>query len=227
MITEFNKQKINKIKSLCIKTLLKRKNIYLIKAKGIDTPYGFVNYITEATLISSEETQFGAQLEQLAIYINEQIYGGWKSGIEGIDLEFENNNIRNIVSIKSGPFWGNSSQIAKMRDNFKTAQKTIRTNNNKNIHICSVNGCCYGIDNRPDKGDYFKYCGQRFWKFISNNDNTFIDILDSIKSIKETKLETDYNEKLRELIHGFEKDFCNENGTLMWEKMLIINSAQD
>ncbi|MHB8174419.1 MAG: PmeII family type II restriction endonuclease, partial [Nitrospirota bacterium] len=21
-----------------------------------------------------------------------------------------------------------------------------------------MNGCCYGRDNKPDKGDYFKYC---------------------------------------------------------------------
>jgi len=33
-------------------------------------------------------------------------------------------------------------------------------------NIVAVNGCCYGRDNRPDKGDYLKYCGQRFWEFI-------------------------------------------------------------
>jgi hypothetical protein len=42
----------------------------------------------------------------------------------GIDLECDNNYARNIVTLKSGPNWGNSSQIAKMVADFKTAKKT-------------------------------------------------------------------------------------------------------
>jgi len=95
----------------------------------------------------------------LAIFINDKVHDGRKSGIKGIDLEFDSNGKRNIVTIKSGPNWGNSSQIAKMVADFKTAKKTLRTSNSQ-LSIVAVNGCCYGRDNKPDKGDYFKYCGQ-------------------------------------------------------------------
>ena len=64
--------------------------------------------------------------------------------------------------LKSGPNWGNSSQIAKMKDNFQKAKKILRSNQSK-INIVAVNGCCYGQDKKPDKGaSYLKLCGQSF-----------------------------------------------------------------
>jgi hypothetical protein len=81
-------------------------------------------------------------LEGLAIYINSIVYGGRKSGIEGIDLEFEKGTIRYIVNIKSGPNWGNSSQIKRMVSDFKSATKTLRTSNSQ-LHVIAVNGYCY------------------------------------------------------------------------------------
>jgi type II restriction endonuclease EcoO109I-like protein len=36
-------------------------------------------------------------------------------------------------------------------------------------NVVAVSGCCYGHENQPDKGDYLKLCGQRFWGFISGN----------------------------------------------------------
>ena len=79
------------------------------------------------------------------------------------------------MSIKSGPNWGNSSQVKKMRDNFIKAKRILRTNN-PDFQVIAINGCCYGRENNPDKGDYFKYCGQKFWEFISGNDDLYIEI---------------------------------------------------
>ena len=140
----------------------------MFKAKNILTAQALVETLLQAHLSSQEETIFGDFLEGLAVFINKEVYGGFKSTSEGIDLEFDKEGIRYIVSIKSGPNWGNSSQLNRMRDNFKRAAKVLRTSNSR-LHIIAVNGCCYGRDNNPDKGDYFKYCGQTFWGFISGN----------------------------------------------------------
>jgi hypothetical protein len=75
-----------------------------------------VKQILDAYLSSQEETVFGDFLESLAIYVCSETYGGRKSATEGIDLDFEREGKRYIVSIKSGPNWGNSSQIKKMLD---------------------------------------------------------------------------------------------------------------
>ena len=133
----------------------------------------------ECNLSSSEEGIFGDWLEGLAIFINEKAYNGWKSGIPGIDLEFDYDDRRYIVTIKSGPNWGNSSQIKRLKDDFRTAKRTLRTSNSQ-LNVVSINGCCYGKDSRPDKGDYFKYCGQEFWHFISGEENLFIEIIEPL-----------------------------------------------
>jgi len=144
--------------------------------------------LTNAFLSSNEETIFGNWLEGLAIFICSKVYSGWKSGISGIDLEFDSEGNRYIVNIKSGPNWGNSSQIAKMRADFKTAMITLRTSNSK-IRIVPVNGCFYGRDNKPDKGDYWKYCGQKFWEFISGNERLYVEIIEPLghKAQRKTK----------------------------------------
>ena len=152
-IDAFHQKRISSIDNLSLSKVLKRKNPYLFKAKYVLTSEEIVKGLIEAHISSNEETIFGDWLEGLAIFINSEVYGGRKSGIQGIDLEFENDNIRYIVNIKSGPNWGNSSQISKMRADFKTAQRTLRTSGSTPNIVC-VNGCCYGRDNKPDKGDY-------------------------------------------------------------------------
>lgn len=157
----FHQKRIQSLDTLKLTNVLKRKNPYLFKAKSLLTAHEIVKGLVDAHISSNEETIFGDWLEGLAIFINQEVYNGRKSGIANIDLEFEKDDIRYIVNIKSGPNWGNSSQISKMISDFKSAKKVLRTSNS-NIQVIAINGCCYGKDNKPDKGDYFKYCGQKF-----------------------------------------------------------------
>ena len=122
-IENFHKKRIASLDRLKLKTVLKKKNPYLFKAKHYLTSEQIIKALTDAFISSNEETIFGDWLEGLAIFINQKVYNGWKSGICGIDLEFDKENIRYIVTIKSGPNWGNSSQIAKMKSDFATAKK--------------------------------------------------------------------------------------------------------
>lgn len=135
--------------------------------------------------------------------------------------------IRNIVTIKSGPNWGNSSQIAKMIADFKTAKKTLRTSNSQ-LNIVAVNGCCYGKDSRPDKGDYFKYCGQRFGEFISGNNQLFTEIIEPIGHNAKEKNDhfvESYAQMINKFTKEFSNNFCKDNGEIDWEKLVRLNSA--
>jgi hypothetical protein len=188
-----------------------------------------VKGLLDAHLSSQEETIFGDWLEGLAIFINIQAYNGWKSGITGIDLEFDQNNIRYIITIKSGPNWGNSSQIKKMITDFNQARKTIRTSNSQ-LNIIAVNGCCYGKDNNPDKnGVYFKYCGQKFWEFISGNKQLYIDIIEPLGHKAKDKNEeflNSYAQILNKFTLEFSIQFCND-GKINWERLVQFNSSID
>ncbi|SMN02391.1 conserved hypothetical cytosolic protein [uncultured Candidatus Thioglobus sp.] len=228
-IEVFHRQRIQSLDKLKLLNVLKRKNPYLFKAKYILTAEQIVRGLVDAHISSNEETVFGGWLEGLAIFINEKVYDGRKSGITGVALEFDANNTRYIVTIKSGPNWGNSSQIAKMKTDFITAKKTLRTSNSQ-LNISAVNGCCYGKDNKPDKGDYFKYCGQQFWQFISNDSELFTRIIEPLGY--KAKEKNDYFVELySQTINKFTKEFantlCKDNGEIDWDKLVRLNSAQE
>jgi len=225
-IGDFHKKRIIKLEKLRLKNVLKRKNPYLFKAKNVLTSQELVATILDAYLSSQEETIFGDFLEKLAIYVNSIIYGGWKSSAEGIDLEYDKDNIRYIVSIKSGPNWGNSSQIKRLRNNFKKAKKTLRTSNSK-LHAIAINGCCYGEDPKADKGDYFKLCGQNFWKEITGEEDFYIKIIEPLgHSAKEKNDEFNksYARMINKFTYEFSLLFCND-GMIDWAKLLKFNSG--
>lgn len=136
-IGTFHQKRIQSLDGLKLSQVLKRKNPYLFKAKYVLTAEQIVKGLVNVHISSNEETIFGDWLEGLAIFISDKVYGGRKSGITGIDLEFDSNGIRNIVTIKSGPNWGNSSQIAKMVADFKTAKKGI-----ENQQLTIEHRCC-------------------------------------------------------------------------------------
>lgn len=226
-IGTFHIKRIERLDKLKLITVLKKKNPYLFKAKHILTASEIVQSIVDAFISSNEETIFGDWLEGLAIFINQKVYGGWKSGIPNIDLEFDRDNVRYIINIKSGPNWGNSSQISKMKSDFLTAKRTLRTSNSK-LTVVSINGCCYGIDNNPDKGDYFKYCGQEFWEFISGNKNFYLEIIEPLgHKSKERNDEfiKSYSNMLNQFTRDFIKDFCKSSGEIDWEKLVKLNSG--
>jgi len=226
-IGKFHSSRLDSLSELKLQNVLKHKNPYLFKAKNILLSQELVKSIVDAYLSSQEETFFGSFLEGLAIFINGEVFGGHKSGITGIDLEFVDNGTRYIVDIKSGPNWGNGNQIKKMKDNFRTAKITIRANNPKTT-VVAVNGCCYGKDNNPDKGDYFKYCGQQFWEFVSNDSNLYLDIVVPLgykAKEKNAAFYREYSKLVNKFTTEFSEKYCKD-GTIDWESIVKLNSAK-
>lgn len=225
-IGNFHANRLQNLRKLKLNQILKRKNPYLFKAKNILTAQDLVKTLLDAHLSSQEETVFGDFLEGVAIFINKRVYGGLKSSTEGIDLEFNKEGIRYIVSIKSGPNWGNSSQINRMRDNFKRATRVLRTSNSQ-LHIVAINGCCYGRDNKPDKGDYFKYCGQKFWEFISDNENLYVKIIEPLghrAKEKNQQFLEEYSQIINRFTFEFSQNFCVD-GKIDWDSLVKFNSS--
>lgn len=225
-IASFHAKRLASLQKLKLKTVLKRKNPYLFKAKNLLTASDLVKTLLDAHLSSQEETIFGDFLEELAIYINGQIFGGKKSSSEGVDLEFDRDGIRYLLSIKSGPNWGNSSQIKKMQDNFAKARKVLHTGNSK-LHVQAVNGCCYGQDSQPNKDNYRKLCGQRFWAFISGDETLYTRLIEPIGHRAKEKNEgflKQYAKVTNLFAQEFMQDFCVD-GEIEWVKLVEFNSG--
>lgn len=225
-IGTFHRKRLQSIENLKLHKILKRKNPYLFKAKNILTAQDLVQSLVDAHLSSQEETIFGEFLEGLAVFINGKVFGGTKSSAEGIDLEFCKDSTHYIISIKSGPNWGNSSQINRMKDNFRKAKRILRTSNSQ-LNITAINGCCYGKDRNPDKGDYFKYCGQKFWEFISGNKDLYTEIIKPLgyraKEKNEEFLQA-YSRLINNFTLEFNQKFCS-TGLIDWKALVIFNSS--
>jgi len=226
-IGTFHSNRLQNLRQLKLDQILRRKNPYLFKAKNVLLAQDFVRTLLDAHLSSQEESIFGNFLEGLAIFINGNSYGGWKSSTEGIDLEFNKGGVRYLVAIKSGPNWGNSSQIRKMREDFNRARRIVKTGES-GIRVAAVNGCCYGRDNKPDKGDYYKYCGQKFWEFISGNDELYLRLIKPLghhARRRNSEFHKEYAQIVNKFTIEFSKKYVTDSGQIDWDTLVKFNSS--
>ena len=225
----FHRKRLEGLETLQLKALLRRKNPYLFKSKSITVASDLIQSLLDAHLSSQEETLFGDFLEGLAIYVAGTVHGGQKSAATGIDLEFTVGQVRYIVSIKSGPNWGNSAQIAKLRDNFAAATTVIRQGN-RTANVIAINGCCYGRDARPDKGGYFKYCGQEFWELISDDDAFYKRIIEPLgydAKRRNQDFASQYGAVVNRMSREFSDEFCAADGSIDWRRLVAFSSKKE
>jgi len=228
-IESFHSRRLESLTKLKLRNDITRKNPYLFRAKNIVSGPELVRSFLDTYLSSQEEGIFGTFLEGLARFICERVYRGHKSAAEGIDLEFTKEDVTYIVSIKSGPNWGNASQIRRMIDNFRKAKRILGTNVGRQ-NVVAVNGCCYGKTRVADQGDYLKLCGQEFWEFISGNPNLYIDIIQPLgHKAKERNeaFQAEYAKVITRFTGEFIAEFCTPGGAIVWEKVLKLNSGSE
>ena len=220
-ISVFHQGCLDSLNNLDMKRLL-RKNPYLFRAKNILTASEMVTGFMDAFLSSSEEERFGTFLEGLAVFVAEQTSGGHKSSAEGVDLEFMNKGVHYIVSVKSGPNWGNASQQNQLEENLRTAVTRVRQGDMR-ANVQSVLGICYGrVRTRYLRG-YLKVVGQNFWYFISENKDLYTDIIDPIgyRAKEHNEMyETKKAEAANRITKDFIDEYCHASGAIDWPKLV-------
>ena len=256
VVTPFYLRRLQGLQSIRLGDVLKRKNPYLFKAKNLETTGELARSVVDAFLSSGaqrrgrvfvfrraaswtrflssqEETLFGDLMETFAVHMAATLWNGHKSRRVGLDLEFERDGKYYIVEIKSGVNWGNSSQIKRMKENFKSARLALRRETAK--EIVAVNGCIYGKEARPLKTDaadadktYFKYAGQDFWQFLSGDDNLFREIIKPIDQEareKDAAFQSAYAAKINELTAELSLNFLSD-GQIDWIKLVEFVSGR-
>lgn len=225
-ISVFHQSKLNILESINLKRLLKKKNPYLFKAKNITVAGDLVTDILDAFLSSSEEKLFGDFLEELAVFISRKTFGGKKSSATGIDLEFENQGTIYLVSVKSGPNWGNSSQQKKQEADFQNAVKRLKQSRHT-INVLPVLGICYGKVKTSHLRGYLKVVGQNFWYLISEDENLYTDIIEPLghrAKQHNTKFLKQKSKIVNLFTQEFLADFCDQ-GVINWKKLVEFNSG--
>ena len=225
-IVLFHETRLNCLTGLKLKKLIS-KNPYLFKAKNINKASELIEGLLDAFLSSSEEKIFGDFLEELAIFISEKTSGGFKSATTGIDLEILREDIHYLISIKSGPNWGNNSQQSKLIQDFNKATGTIKQSK-KEIQVQSILGICYGKTKTSFIHGYWKLVGQNFWYFISGEENLYKEIIEPI-GYRAKEHNDQFNFNKSNIINNFTKDFissfCESDGSINWEKLIEFNSG--
>ena len=225
-IVVFHNHRIKSLEELNLDRLLK-KNPYLFKAKNIATANELISGLLDAFLSSSEEKLFGDFLEGLAIFVAEMTCGGHKSTASGVDLEFINNGVHYIISIKSGPSWGNSSQQDKLEQDLKNAVTRVKQSK-RGINIQPVLGICYGKTKTSYLRGYIKVVGQNFWCLISENQNLYTDIVEPVGYRAKEHNESFLVEKsmvVNRFTKAFIERFCDDNGAINWIRLVEFNSS--
>jgi hypothetical protein len=182
--------------------------------------------ILQAYLSSSEEGLFGAFLEGLATFIAGKTLGGKKTPGSGIDLDFEKDGVVYLVSIKSSLNWGNSSQYAALKSQFKKAVQILKQSRSIKA-VQPVLASCYGKRRAVNNGEYLRICGQEFWYFISGNKNLYTDIIEPLgHQAKERNQEYQdvFDATLTKLAREFEQQFFTNN-RINWKKLVQFNSG--
>lgn len=237
VITPFYEKRQASLEKLTLDHVLQRKNPYLFKAKYVELAQDLVRGIVDAHLSSQEETVFGNLLEGFAVYVSGRLYGGFKSKLKSVDLEFERDDRYYVVGIKSGIYWGNSDQINRMKDNFKKARAILRAQGIER-EIIAVNGCIYGKDRNPLKDTryvrgegrvsedpekvYYKYAGQDFWHFVSGDDDLYREIIKPIDEQAKVRSETfaaEYSAKINIMTAEFTERFTDA-GAINWVRLI-------
>jgi len=225
-ISFFHENKLRTLHEINLKQLLRKKNPYLFRAKNITIASDFVKNILEAYLSSSEEKFFGDFLEELAVFIAGKTYAGRKSAATGIDLEFETDGRIYLVSIKSGPNWGNSSQHKKQEADFQNAVKVLKQAKHT-IIAEPVLGICYGKVKTTHVRGYLKVVGQNFWYLISGNKDLYTDIIKPLgyrAKQHNAKFKKQKSKIINMFAQEFMQDFCIE-GEINWKRLVKFNSG--
>jgi len=215
-----------RLKQIRLSDILQEADGYFLACKNVLLIGDFIRDGINRIMLPIEENLFQYLLVDLAVFVCEKTYGGTKSVAEGIDLEFDKDGVKYIVTIKSGPNWGNSRQIAAMKRDFNKAKKILRTNA-PDKNIIAICGCGYGRDNNPDKGEYLKLCGQGFWKFISGDEELYTKIIEPLGH-KAKERNEQFLESYSQIINKFTIEFANEfciDGRINWEKLVKFNSS--
>jgi len=225
-IVRFHQSKLKSLERINLRILLRKKNPYLFRAKNITVAGDLIKGILEAFLSSSEEKLFGDFLEELSIFVASKTCDGRKSAVTGIDMEFEEESIYYLVSVKSGPNWGNSAQHKKQENDFDTAVRVLKQSRSR-LNVQPVLGICYGKSKPKFVKNYQRVVGQSFWHLISGNRDLYTDIIVPLGH-KAKKHNESFTKEKSKVINSFTAQFLTDfciDGEIDWERLVRFNSG--
>ncbi len=226
-LNDFYVRRMQSLGALKLRQVLLRKNPYLYKAIGTESATEIIEEILKAYLSSSDEGIFGdAFFEPIA----KAVSGGVVSPSEGVDVAVETKDRYKAISVKSGPNPFNSSQVKRQSDEFETLRRRL-TKLRKQFDPILGHG--YGKKQTPaTKAKVYRdLSGQRFWEELTGDSEFYQKLItlmekEDIRKHRE-EYRTEYQKAVNRYVREFTTDFCEEDGSIDWEKLVEFNSGKD
>jgi len=225
-IADFYQQRMTLLQDLTFHELL-GKGFCLFRPMRPALAGDIVEVLLDAFLCSSGEQLFEDFLKGLSLFVARKKYGGRKSTMSGVDLEFEKEGGHYIVSVKSGLCWGNNSQQSKLAEDLQKAVIRVKQSQH-GANVQPVLGICYGKTRTNYLRGYLKVVGQNFWYLISENEDLYTDIIEPIGY--RAKEHNDAFDKGKACVVNrftgeFIDRFCDDTGAIDWVKLVGFNSG--
>ncbi len=227
-LDSFYESLISKIDTLNINKVMKRKNPYLYRAKAMQSASDIVDSVLTAFVSSSEETIFGnCFFEPVAIAAS----NGNKALAEGIDIMIQDNENNTIaaIAVKSGPSVFNADSKKRQEQNFMAASKLAQQ---AKARYEAYIGYCYGKKKDSGRGKpkiYQELAGKNFWWKLTGEEDFYIKLIEYMGDLPEkyvARFQESYMKASNRLVREFSNDFCTEDGSIDWEKLVKFNSGE-
>lgn len=223
-LTDFYTSLTGKLDRVDVDSVLRRKNPYLYRAKGINNAIQIVDGILSAFVSSSEETIFGnCFFEPIAIVVS----GGQKAVTEGVDITVDKDHTIYSIAVKSGTSVFNADSRKRQEQNFQSAQKRAQQAHKAFLPVV---GYGYG-KKRVKAGDekfYKELAGKDFWEWLTGDPEFYTKIIGYMGTRPDEfakQFEDAYHKAENRMIREFTTKYCNTDGSIDWDKLIRMNSG--
>ena len=221
----WNQRRIEMLKSLNFDTLLAPNPYFLVAGPSSQAGH-VITAGLDAAQAAHEQEMFAELLVDLAVFVASRTCDGRRSVVPDSDLEFSDNGVSYVVSIRTCYTVGNDLW-------HRVHEQALRhAATNQAIHskaaIQSVLGICYGKAETSDQRGYLKVVGSDFWYLISGNENLYATIVWPIATRVKTfrgAFEQELARITNRFTHQFIERFCDESGAIDWIKLVEFNSG--
>lgn len=223
-LTDFYASLTKTLDTIDVDKILKRKNPYLYRAKGISSAGQIVEGILAAYVSSSEETIFGNTFfEPIAIVVS----GGQKAVTEGVDITVDRDNIIYSIADKSGTSVFNADSRKRQEQNFQSAQKRAQQARKAFLPVVG-----YGYGKKKVKlGSekfYKELAGKDFWEWLTGDSEFYTKIIKFMGTRPDEytkQFEDAYAKAENRMIREFTVKYCKEDGSIDWDTLIKFNSG--
>lgn len=223
-LTDFYASLTKTLNNVDVDKILKRKNPYLYRAKGISSAGQIVGGILAAYVSSSEETVFGNTFfEPIAIVVS----GGQKAVTEGVDITVDKNNTIYSIAVKSGTSVFNADSRKRQEQNFQSAQK--RAQQARKVFLPVVG---YGYGKKKTKAGsekfYQELAGKTFWEWLTGDAEFYTKIIEFMGDRPDEyakQFEEAYARAENRMVREFTVKYCKKDGSINWDALIKFNSG--